>query len=108
MHVTGFQVRNGVVCVRTGANATGSAYEEHLLYANAAESNLFIKLDSEEVPEFFVATRGYQETKHDYLLERLHNHGILKGYNSFGEFCRDKRRDASLKKRGNPTDLRKR
>lgn len=105
MHVPGFQVRNGIVCVRTGANATGSAFEEHLLYANAPEANLFINLNSHALPRFFVATRSYQETRYDYLLERLHEHGVMKSYRSFKEFCHEKRKLVSLKKRGNPTDL---
>ena len=105
MHVPGFVVRNGIVNVRTGANATGSAFEQHLLYENCAESNLYITLDSHDVPKFFVATRAYQETRDAQLLEKLHRAGILSEFASFEDYCFERRKLVSLKNRGNPTNL---
>jgi hypothetical protein len=105
MHVSGFQVRNGVVAVRTGANATGSAFEQHLLYENCPESNLHITLDSHDVPRFFVATRAYQETRDAALMAELHKHGVLLKYESFEKYCLDKRQEVSPKNGGNPTNL---
>jgi hypothetical protein len=107
MHVTGLMIRNGIVCVRTGANATGSGFEEHLLYSNAPESNMFIELNSRDVPKFFIATRSYLKTRYNDLIAQLHQLGILIGYDSFEEYCFDKRRIVSLKQNGNPTDLSK-
>ena len=105
MHVTGFMVRNGIVCVRSGANATGSAFEQHLLYENCAESNLHIILSSHDVPRFFVATRAYQKTRDAELMDKLHRRGILTRFESFEEYCLERRKVVSLKNRGNPTDL---
>ncbi len=105
MHVPGFMVRNGIVNVRTGANATGSAFEQHLLYENCAESNLYITLDSHDVPRFFVATRAYQETRDAQLMEKLHSAGILTEFGSFEDYCFERRKLVSLKNRGNPTNL---
>jgi hypothetical protein len=105
MHVSGFMVRNGIVCVRSGANATGSAFEQHLLYENCAESNLFITLDTKDVPRFFVATRAYQETRQAELMDTLHRSGVLSEFSSFAQYCFERRKLVSLKNRGNPTDL---
>lgn len=105
MHVPGFMVRNGVVSIRTGANATGSAFEQHLLYENCAESNLHITLDSHHVPTFFVATRAYQETRDAALIEKLHAVGLLREFGSFEQYCFERRKLVSLKERGNPTNL---
>ncbi len=107
LHVTGFQVINGVVCVRTGANAGQSSYEAHLGFPPAPPSNQFISLDSHNLPTFFVATQAYQETRYRDLLGKLHEKGILVDYNSFDAFCDEKRRFVSLRDRGNPTDVRR-
>lgn len=107
LHVTGFQVINGVVCVRTGANAGQSSYEAHLGFPPAPPSNQFISLDSHNLPTFFVATQAYQETRYRDLLGKLHEKGILVDYNTFDAFCDEKRRFVSLRDRGNPTDVRR-
>ena len=105
MHVSGFQVRNGIVCIRTGANASGSGFEQHLNYPNSPESNLFITLSSHDVPSFFVATRAYQETRYGQLWSKLHDYGLYKQYSCIEDYCEQRREVVSLKDLRNPTRL---